>query len=200
MENLIVYVHGKNGTADEALHYKPLFPSYDVIGIDYKTSTPWECGAEIRNQLTSLRTRYKRIVLIGNSIGAFFSMSAGLDNLVSEAFFISPVVNMEMLIRKMMTFAGVSEAELEEKKIIHTSFGEDLSFEYYSYVKSHPLSISIPIHILYGSNDNIISSDMIDDFVQRHHAFLTVMDNGEHWFHTEEQQEFLDKWLLSELV
>lgn len=27
----LVYVHGKNGNAAEAEHYKPFFPEYDVI-------------------------------------------------------------------------------------------------------------------------------------------------------------------------
>jgi hypothetical protein len=34
------------------------------------------------------------------------------------------------------------------------------------------------------------------DFAEKHHAGLTVMENGEHWFHTEEQMAFLDKWIL----
>ena len=27
---------------------------------------------------------------------------------------------------------------------------------------------------------------------------LTVMENGEHWFHTEEQMKFLDEWILNQ--
>lgn len=33
------------------------------------------------------------------------------------------------------------------------------------------------------------------EFVNKHNARLTVLENGEHWFHTEEQLAFLDKWL-----
>jgi hypothetical protein len=29
----------------------------------------------------------------------------------------------------------------------------------------------------------------------KHQATLTVMDGGEHWFHTEEQMAFLDNWI-----
>ena len=36
MKNLVIYVHGKGGNADEALHYKSLFPDADVRGFDYK--------------------------------------------------------------------------------------------------------------------------------------------------------------------
>jgi len=33
------------------------------------------------------------------------------------------------------------------------------------------------------------------DFAEKHHAGLTVMENGEHWFHTDEQMQFLDNWI-----
>ena len=32
-------------------------------------------------------------------------------------------------------------------------------------------------------------------FADDHHAKLTVMTGGEHWFHTEEQMRFLDEWI-----
>ena len=35
MKELVIYVHGKGGEAEEAEHYKPLFPKSDVIGFDY---------------------------------------------------------------------------------------------------------------------------------------------------------------------
>ena len=47
MKNTVIYIHGKGGSAAESEHYKPLFPDYDVIGLDYKTFTPWETGKEI---------------------------------------------------------------------------------------------------------------------------------------------------------
>ena len=34
MENAIIYIHGKGGSAAECEHYKPLFPEYDVFGLD----------------------------------------------------------------------------------------------------------------------------------------------------------------------
>ena len=32
-------------------------------------------------------------------------------------------------------------------------------------------------------------------FATQHHADLTVMPDGEHWFHTKEQMQFLDHWV-----
>jgi pimeloyl-ACP methyl ester carboxylesterase len=53
----------------------------------------------------------------------------------------------------------------------------------------------VPTHILYGSNDNLTSFKTIADFSNKHQATLTVMENGEHWFHTDEQMAFLDNWI-----
>ncbi|MBQ5998908.1 MAG: alpha/beta hydrolase [Treponema sp.] len=197
--NLILYIHGKGGSHTESEHYSPLFPEADVIGLDYKTFTPWETGKEIHDAVVGFKARYKKIILIANSIGAFFSMNAELDGLVEKAFFISPVTDMEKLISDMMKWANVNEAELKEKKVIPTSFGEDLSWDYLTYVRNHPLSWNIPTRILYGRNDQLISFETISTFAKKHGAPLTVMENGEHWFHTAEQQKFLDEWIEGNL-
>ena len=42
MKELILYIHGKGGSAAECEHYKPLFPDCEVFGLDYQTFTPWE--------------------------------------------------------------------------------------------------------------------------------------------------------------
>ena len=36
MKNLIIYVHGKGGSAGEAEYYKMFFPNSEVIGFDYR--------------------------------------------------------------------------------------------------------------------------------------------------------------------
>lgn len=40
MKELIIYVHGKGGSAEEAGHYRPLFPNSAVVGFDYQAQTP----------------------------------------------------------------------------------------------------------------------------------------------------------------
>lgn len=195
-QTAILYIHGKNGSAAECEHYKPLFPECDVIGLDYQTFTPWETGAEIRSAIEKLKSEYDNIILIANSIGAFFSMNAGIDPVIKKAYFISPIVDMERLIADMVAWANVTEDELKEKGIIHTSFGEDLSWEYLSYLREHPIKWNAPTAILYGSKDNLTSFETISAFAEKHNAKLTVMENGEHWFHTEEQMRFLDDWIV----
>ncbi len=191
----IVYIHGKGGSPEEAEHYRKLFPDEEIIGIDYKGSTPWEAGKEIRDIFTDLSNKYEEIKVIANSIGAYFLMNAGVNNIIDHAYFISPIVNMEKLITDMMSWADVNETELQKKGVIHTSFGEDLSWEYLCYVREHPINWTVPTDILYGSRDNLTSLETMTAFAGEHHASLTVMGNGEHWFHTDRQMRFLDNWI-----
>ncbi|MBE6262376.1 MAG: alpha/beta hydrolase [Prevotella sp.] len=191
----ILYIHGKGGSATESEHYKHLFPDCDVIGLDYKTFSPWETGIEIRVAVEKFRDKYENIILIANSIGAYFCMNAGIDDFIERAYFISPIVDMEMLITDMMKWANVSEQELQSEGVIHTDFGEDLSWDYLCYVRSHLVKWNVPTQILYGSKDHLMSIDTITNFANKHNASLTIMEGGEHWFHTEEQMSFLDNWI-----
>ena len=195
MKNVVIYIHGKGGSAMESEHYKPLFPDCDVIGLDYQTFTPWETGQEIRTAVKELKSKYENVILIANSIGAFFSMNAGIDDMIQRAYFISPIVDMEKLITDMMQWANVTEQELKSKGVIHTDFGEDLSWDYLCYVRRHPIEWRVPTQILYGSKDHLMSIETITDFANKHQATLTVMEGGEHWFHTEKQMQFLDNWI-----
>lgn len=198
MKNTVLYIHGKGGGPSESEHYKPLFPCCDVIGLDYKTFSPWKTGKEINAAVKKLKTEYESIILIANSIGAFFSMNAEIDSLIEKAYFISPIVDMEMLITDMMAWANVTEDDLKRRGVICTDFGEDLSWDYLCYVRDHPIRWNCPTAILYGSRDNLTSYDTISTFSEMHSANLTIMENGEHWFHTEEQMKFLDSWIKGE--
>ena len=51
--NAVLYIHGKGGSAAESGHYRPLFPGCEVMGLDYRTITPWEAfiAAETDSEL-----------------------------------------------------------------------------------------------------------------------------------------------------
>ena len=186
----VLYIHGKGGYAGESEHYIPLFPDCAVTGLDYKTFTPWETGYEIRGAVTGLKEKYDEIIIVANSIGAFFCMNAGICDLIKEAFFISPVVDMQKLIEGMMAYQSVAEKELQEKGEIN-----DLSWEYLCYVREHPVKWTTPTHILYGENDALTSYETIREFADKTGSSLLIMKGGEHWFHTDEQMRFLDDWI-----
>lgn len=95
----------------------------------------------------------------------------------------------------MMAFDGVTEAKLAEEKEIPSSIGQILSWEYLCYVRAHPVCWPIPTAILYGEKDNMTSLDVIRNFAKTHGALLNIMPDGEHWFHTAEQMEYLDNWI-----
>lgn len=191
----ILYVHGKGGSAGEAEHYKPLFPGCEVVGLDYTGTAPWTAGPKIAEAVRALAAEGNSVVLIANSVGAYFSLCAGIDGMVKKAYFISPIVDMERLILDMMGWANVTEDELKEKGVIPTAFGEDLSWDYLCYVREHPVRWTAPTAILYGSLDHLTAYETAKVFAERYGATLTVMEGGEHWFHTPEQMAFLDKWI-----
>ena len=200
MKNVIVYVHGKGGNAEEANYYRKFFnDDFDIIGFDYKSENPWDARSEFSDYFDSIIPEYNKTILIANSIGAYFSLISLADKKIEKAMLISPIVDMERLIIDMMTQTNVSEEELSIKKEIETPFGETLSWEYLSYVRKNPIYWNIPTGILYAEKDNMTSISTITDFSKKINANITVMSGGEHWFHTKEQMDFLDNWIKSNL-
>ncbi len=199
MKKAIMYMHGKGGNAGEAEHYKDLCPGYEVYGMDYKGTTPWDSKDEIAAAYDGLMAKYDSVTVIANSIGAYFTMHALQGKPIEKALFISPIVNMEKLIRDMMLWANVSEAQLVKKGEIETSFGETLSWEYLQYVRNNRIVWAVPTEVLYAGKDHLTSRATMEAFCEATHSALTVMEDGEHWFHTDMQLEFLDNWIKSVL-
>ncbi|RRD31969.1 alpha/beta hydrolase [Streptococcus minor] len=200
MKKVAVYIHGKGGSADEACHYeKFLSDTYDVKGFDYKSELPWEAKSEFQKYFADISLKYDGILLIANSIGAYFSLISLSNMPIEKAMLISPVVDMESIILNMMKCESITEEELKLKKKIETSFGESLSWQYLSYVRKNTINWNIPTNILFADNDNMTSVDTMTDFANKINAKLTTMRDGEHWFHTEEQMTFLDNWFKANI-
>ena len=195
MGDAVLYIHGRGGSAREAEHYERLFPGCQVVGLDYEGDAPWTAGPEIAEAVRALAAEGKAVTLIANSVGAWYALCAGVDGLVKKAYFISPIVDMEKLISDMMARAGATEDELRAKGVIPAAFGEDLSWDYLAWVRAHPVRWTAPTAILYGSRDGLTACETVAAFAERHGATLTVMEGGEHWFHTPEQMAFLDDWI-----
>ena len=65
-----------------------------------------------------------------------------------------------------------------------------------SIIKNNPIeNWKTLTYILYAEKDNITELCVVDDFVKKFNCHLTIVENGEHWFHTPEQIEFLKKWI-----
>ena len=199
MKKTIIYIHGKGGSSFEINQYKESCLGFDMIGIDYNEYLPWIVEKQIKLVYEKVEKTYEEIYILANSIGAYFAMHSLQKVNIKKALFISPILDMEQLILNMMNWANVSEETLCEKKEISTDFGETLSWKYLCFVRENPIVWNIPTEILYGEKDNLTSRETVDKFIKNHNAHLTVMENGEHWFHTKEQLIFLNNWLKQSL-
>lgn len=195
-----VYLHGKGGNAREAERYRALLPGWRVTGFDYRAQTPWEAREEFLAYFKAARRDGTKVLVIANSIGAFFAMQALDETRVDRALFVSPVVDMERLIETMMAGEGITEPELRQRGEIKTEFGETLSWRYLQDVRQHPIRWRVPTAILYGSGDALMPRETVEAFARRTGATLTVMEGGEHWFHTKAQMQFLDAWVRANTV
>lgn len=195
--NVVIYVHGQGGNAEESKHYQPLFQNSDVVGVDYTSQTPWEAEEEFPRLFDEISRKYGSVTVIANSIGAYYSMIALSEKKIDNAVLISPITDMQKLIEDRMALLNVTEDELRKKGTVETPFGQSLSWKYLIYARKKPAKWSVPTHILYGEKDEMTSFETISRFADQIHASLTVMENGEHWFHTEEQMTFLDRWIKS---
>lgn len=108
---------------------------------------------------------------------------------------------MEQVIQGMMTSFNVSEQRLKEERTIPLPIGKVLDWDYYSYVRQHLVDFrwDSPVFILYSSKDMISPREEIDSFFHKYNGKLTVLENGEHYFSSEEQLYFFEKWLNNNL-
>ena len=209
-DRVYLFVHGKCGHKEEAAAFAEVVcpQGWQVLSIDLPehgsrkgetdTFDPWHAVPELQALLAYAKAHWSRIALRANSIGAWFSMLAFQDEPLEKSLFVSPVLDMTALIRQMMGWAGVTEAELESKETIATDFGETLSWQYFQFAKAHPIERwSCPTAILYAGQDHLTPRQIVDGFVERFRCALTVMEDGEHWFHTPEQLAVLRRWEIS---
>lgn len=207
-EKVFLYIHGKCGSKEEAIGFAEIVcpNGWQVLGIDLPQHgerkeesielLPWNVVPELTSVMQYLKSNWNHISLRANSIGAWFSMLSFSNEKIGNCLFVSPILDMELLIKNLMQWANVTEKQLEEQKEIDTGFGETLYWDYYNYVKEHSITCwNNPTHILYAGKDNLTSRDTVVKFSKRFSCNLSVMENGEHWFHTDEQIMFMNRWI-----
>ena len=115
-----------------------------------------------------------------------------------HSLFVSPVLDMKQLIQKMMGWVGVTEEALQQKKRLRQRLGKLCLGSITK--KAHPIvRWACPTSILYAGQDHLTARWEVDAFAARFHCALTVLEDGEHWFHTAEQLKFLRKWTDSHI-
>ena len=154
------------------------------------------CKNDLRQIIEYAKTNYEEINLWACSMGVYFSLVSYKDEDLKQCLFLSPVVNIKVIIDNMMLWSNVTEEELKEKQEIKTDFGQTLYWDYYKFVKENPIiNWNKKTYILYGNKDNLQEEKIINDFCIKFNCDLSVLENGEHFFHTEEQLEYYRNWL-----
>ncbi len=209
-ENLFIAVHGNMASKDdeviEIFAEEAVTKGYQVLSFDLPEHGDRKneaCACNVQNcvrDLTAIagyaQTISRHMSLFACSMGAYFSLLAYKELALKQCLFLSPVVNMERIINNMMQWFNVSEDRLKAEKEIETPIGQTLYWDYYSYVKSHPIHIwNKPTAILYGSDDDISESDVVSEFARKYRCKLQVLEHGEHYFHTDQQLHYLKQWL-----
>ena len=176
IEKVFLYVHGLHGRKEEALAFAEvaLSKGYQVMGIDLPVERkPWEVLPLLNEIRDYLYENWKSVSVRANSIGSWFTLLAFQSKKVEQALFVSPILDMKRFI------------ELMPQR-------ED---DYYEWVVNNPItSWDKPTYILRPETDLVVSEEVGHDFISQHQCQVTIMPDGEHWFHTPEQLAFLKAW------
>ncbi len=208
---LFIAVHGNMSNKEDEpikiLATKLVNKDYDLLSFDLpehgerKLDTNYlckvqNCVIDLNKIISYAKEKYDEINIWACSMGAYFSLLAYKDENINKCIFLSPVVNMKKIIDNMMLWSNTTERKLQEKQEIKTSFGQTLYWDYYQYVKQNPITKwNKETYILYGDKDNMQDMDTIKKFSNTFNCNLTVLENGEHYFHTEEQLNYYKTWL-----
>ena len=213
---VFIAIHGNMSNKEDdvikILAEKVISNGYQVLSFDLpehgerKYDTNYLC--KVQNCVNDLKlimeyakANYEEINLWACSMGAYFSLLAYKDENIRNSLFLSPVVNMKVIIDNMMLWNNTTEKELEEKQEIKTDFGQTLYWDYYLYVKENPITNwNKKTYILYGNEDNMQDENIIKNFSENFSCKLSILEDGEHYFHTEKQLDYYKNWLSKTII
>ncbi|MDL2259075.1 alpha/beta hydrolase [Eubacteriales bacterium OttesenSCG-928-K08] len=207
-DNLLIAVHGnqsnKTDVVIEIVAGIAVEKGYRVLSFDLpehgdrkeesRLCDAQNCAHDLAQIMKYARTLSDEISVFGCSIGAYFSMLAYQNEPIKRALFLSPIVDMKHLIENMMKWFNVSKEQLEKEQEVTTPINT-LYWHYYQYVLRHPVKWDKPTALLYGAKDELSEYETVSAFAERCNANMTVLDDSEHFFHTERQLDFLRNWL-----
>ena len=175
-EKVFLFVHGLHGRKEEALAFAEVAvpKGYQVLGIDLPVERkPWEVLPLLNDICDYLYDNWQSVSVRANSIGSWFTLLAFQSKKVEQALLVSPILDMKRFI------------ELMPQR-------ED---DYYEWVVNNPITSWVaPTYILRPEVDLIVNDEVGHDFISQHQCQVTIMPDGEHWFHTPEQLAFLKAW------
>lgn len=146
------------------------------------------------------RERWAEVSLFAVSVGAYFALVSCADEPMRRALFLSPVTDMRRIVDNMMRAASITPEQLARKRMMQTPSGQTLYAQDDAFVSAHPvLRWSVPTAILCGGRDALCERERTEAFARRYRCDLTVLETGEHWFHTEEELNALRAWLAKQM-
>lgn len=210
-DKVYIYVHGKMSDKESAETFAQIAENkgYQTISFDLpehgeRKSKNYRC--DIWNGISDLHqisfytfANWKSVSLFACSLGAYFSLQAYKDITFEKCFFLSPIVNMEYLIKNMFQWFHVTEEMLYTKREIPTPI-DTLSWDYFQYVKKNPVTRwNSPTYILYGGKDNLQSLQVIENFTKSNSVLLTISEQSEHSSMGKGDDRIIKSWICDNL-
>lgn len=159
------------------------------------------CVDDLKQVIEYAKSNYNEVNIWACSMGAYFSLLAYKNENIEQCIFLSPVVNMKVIIDNMMLWSNTTENELREKQEVKTDFGQTLYWDYYLYVKENPITNwNKKTYILYGNKDNMQDENIIKNFSKNFSCKLSILEDGEHYFHTGKQLDYYKNWLRKTII
>ena len=170
--------------------------------------TPWNASKDLASVYNYAKNSFQEISIFACGIGAYLTMLIYPDISPKQLLFLSPTINVESSICSMMEHCGFTEEQLEKEGFLAYPDGRILDWEYYCYVKKHPINYihkhfifrphpqePTPMAILHGEQDAIVPWREAAGFSGRYNAYFLLLQNGDHTFHTKTQRKVLSQWL-----
>lgn len=210
-DKVYIYVHGKMSDKESAETFARIAENkgYQTISFDLpehggRKDENYRC--DIWNGISDLHrisaytfANWKSVSLFACSLGAYFSLQAYKDITFEKCFFLSPIVNMEYLIKNMFQWFHVTEEMLYTKREIPTPI-DTLSWDYFQYVKKNPVARwNSPTCILYGGKDKLQSLQVIENFAKSNSVLLTISEQREHSFMGNGDDKIIKSWICDNL-
>ncbi|MDU6248608.1 MAG: sulfurtransferase-like selenium metabolism protein YedF [Paeniclostridium sordellii] len=97
----------------------------------------------------------------------------------------------------------LTESKPYPKSILFVNSGIKLTTENEATIENLKILQDAGVEILscgtcldyYGLKDDLCESDIVFKFVKRFNCSITIMNKGEHYFHTQEQLKFFKQWV-----
>lgn len=202
-----LYIHGQYSSKEAARGFAEIvnpkgwqvlaldLPAHGEREEDIGSFFAWNVIPELRMILEYAKQHWKHVALRAHSIGAYFAMLSFPGNMFENVQFVSPILNMENTYELMMKTSFITLDQLEKDTIIETSSGLTFYWTEYCFARKNPvIEWTSKTAILYGENDTFTTRDIINSFVKEHGCEVTLVENGEHWFHTSEQILVSNSW------